>query len=85
VKHPWKHTSIFGEAFRRGVPLTVHPGIGYDIISNHPWFNGGAIGRAAGVDFALIGGSIEKLDGGVVLSVGSAIMRRRFSKRALVV
>ena len=30
-----------------GVPLTVHPGIGYDIISNHPMFNGAAIGRAA--------------------------------------
>jgi hypothetical protein len=74
VKHPWKHTSIFAQAFRRAVPLTVHPGIGYDIISNHPWFNGAVIGRAAGLDFALIGGSIEQLDGGVVLSVGSAIM-----------
>jgi hypothetical protein len=83
VKHPWKHTSIFGQAFCRGVPLTVHPGIGYDIISNHPWFNGAVIGRAAGLDFALIGGSIEKLDGGVVLSVGSAIMAPQVFEKSI--
>lgn len=83
VKHPWKHTSIFAQAFRRGVPLTVHPGIGYDIISNHPCFNGAAIGRAAGIDFALIGGSIEKLDGGVVLSVGSAIMAPQVFEKSI--
>jgi len=83
VKHPWKHTSIFAQAFRRGIPLTVHPGIGYDIISNHPWFNGAVIGRAAGIDFALIGGSIEKLDGGVVLSVGSAIMAPQVFEKSI--
>src|SRR5262249_2582810 len=40
VAHRWKHASIFGQAYRLGVPLTVHPGIGYDIIANHPIFNG---------------------------------------------
>src|SRR5213076_827475 len=61
-------------SFRQNIPFTVHPGIGYDIIANHPMFNGAVIGRAAQTDFALLGGSIEQLDGGVVLSVGSAIM-----------
>lgn len=74
VKHPWKDVSIVAQAFRRDVPFTVHPGIGYDIFSNHPMFNGAVIGRAAGADFKLLGGSIDKLDGGVVLSIGSAIM-----------
>ncbi|MGQ0635440.1 MAG: hypothetical protein ACT4QC_12570 [Planctomycetaceae bacterium] len=74
VEHRWKHASIVGQAYRHGVPLTVHPGIGYDIISNHPVFNGAAIGRAAELDFKLFGGSIENLAGGVLLSVGSAIM-----------
>ena len=74
VKHPWKETCILAQAFRRNIPLTVHPGIGYDIIANHPMFNGAAIGRAAQMDFALLGSAIERLDGGVVLSVGSAIM-----------
>lgn len=74
VAHPHRNSSVLAQAARHEVPFTVHPGIGYDIIANHPWFNGGVIGRAAGVDFALFGGSVEKLDGGVVLSVGSAIM-----------
>src|SRR5581483_6636346 len=45
VPHPWKQTSVLGNAFVHGVPLTIHPGIGYDIITNHPMFNGAAIGR----------------------------------------
>jgi hypothetical protein len=74
VEHRWKHASILAQAFAAGVPMTVHPGIGYDIIANHPMFNGGAIGRAAMLDFRLLGGSVDQLDGGVVLSIGSAIM-----------
>jgi hypothetical protein len=83
VKHPWKHASIFGNAFRRGIPLTVHPGIGYDIIANHPMFNGAVIGRAADVDFRLFGTAVEGLDGGVVLSVGSAIMAPQVFEKSL--
>lgn len=74
VTHRWKHASILCAAWKHGVPLTVHPGIGYDIIANHPIFSGGAIGRAAEWDFKLFGGSLDRLDGGVALSVGSAIM-----------
>lgn len=83
VKHPWKHTSIFASAFRLGIPLTVHPGIGYDIISNHPMFNGAVIGRAADIDFRLFGAAVEGLDGGVVLSVGSAIMAPQVFEKSL--
>jgi hypothetical protein len=74
VKHPWKRSSLLARSFDLEIPLTVHPGIGYDIIANHPMFNGAAIGRAADVDFRVFGGTVERLDGGVVLSVGSAIM-----------
>ena len=52
VKHRWKETSILAQSFRHRVPLTVHPGIGYDIISNHPMFNGAAIGRGGGNGFS---------------------------------
>src|SRR5262249_22541818 len=44
AKHPWSDTCLLTQTFRHNIPLTVHPGIGYDIISNHPIFNGGAIG-----------------------------------------
>jgi hypothetical protein len=83
VEHRWKHASILASAWKRGVPVTVHPGIGYDIISNHPIFNGAVIGRAAELDFKLFGGSVEGLDGGVVLSVGSAIMGPQVFEKSL--
>lgn len=74
LTHRWKQASILASAFRRDVPMTVHPGVGYDIIATHPMFNGAAIGRAAQRDFSQFGAAVEGLDGGVVLSVGSAIM-----------
>jgi hypothetical protein len=83
VRHPWKHTSIFGNAWARGIPLTVHPGIGYDIITNHPLFNGAAIGRAAHIDFRLFSSAVDGLDNGVVLSVGSAIMAPQVFEKSL--
>jgi hypothetical protein len=83
VAHRWKQASILAGAYRLGVPLSVHPGIGYDIIANHPIYSGGLIGRAAGIDFRLFGGSVETLDGGVVLSIGSAIMGPQVFEKSL--
>jgi hypothetical protein len=83
VIHSWKETAILAQAFRHNVPLTAHPGIGYDIISNHPMFNGAAIGRAAAMDFRLFGRAVEGLDGGVVLSVGSAIMAPQVFEKSI--
>ena len=83
LEHRWKEASVVASAHRHGVPLTVHPGIGYDIISNHPMFNGAAIGRAAQVDFQIFAGTLEQLDSGVVLSVGSAIMGPQVFEKAL--
>ena len=83
VEHRWKQASILCQAFRHGVPLTVHPGIGYDIISNHSVFSGSVIGRAGELDFKLFGGSVAGLEGGVVLSVGSAIMGPQVFEKAV--
>jgi len=74
VTHQWKHASILAQAYAEGIPMTVHPGIGYDIIACHPLYSGAAVGRAAALDFALLCGSVDQLDGGVALSIGSAIM-----------
>ncbi|HYG35186.1 MAG TPA: hypothetical protein VEC99_10400 [Clostridia bacterium] len=83
VKHAWKDTCILAQAFKHNVPFTVHPGIGYDIITNHPMFNGAVVGRAAGTDVRLFGRAVEGLDGGVVLSVGSAIMAPQVFEKSL--
>ena len=66
-----------------GVAATVHPGIGYDIISCHPMFNGALLGRAAELDFKLFAGSVDQLDGGTVISVGSAIMAPQVFEKSL--
>lgn len=83
VLHKWKQASIIALAYQHGVPLTVHPGIGYDIISNHPMFNGAVLGRAAQVDFTTFAGSVNHLDHGVVLSIGSAIMGPQVFEKTL--
>lgn len=83
VEHKYKYGSIIAQAFRHGVPVTVHPGIGYDIISNHAIFNGAVIGRAAEADFKLFGGSLDRLDGGVLMSIGSAIMGPQVFEKSL--
>ena len=83
VLHEWKHGSLLAQAFRLGIPATVHPGIGYDIISCHPMFNGAAIGRAAAEDFQVFCSSVDQLANGVVLAVGSAIMAPQVFEKSL--
>jgi len=83
VQHPWKETSLLGQAFGQNIALTVHPGIGYDIVATHSMFNGAVIGRAAAVDFRLFCRAVEELDGGMVLSVGSAVMAPQVFEKSL--
>ena len=82
-EHPWRESCVLWQAYRHRVPLTVHPGIGYDIITNHPLFSGSAIGRAAEVDFCRFGAAVDGLDGGVVLSIGSAIMAPQVFEKSM--
>ena len=83
VSHRWKHASVLAAAWQHRVAMTVHPGIGYDIITNHPVFSGSVIGRAAELDFKLFAGAVAGLTDGVVLSVGSAIMGPQVFEKSL--
>ena len=83
VPHPWKRYSVFGNAFRHRIPITVHPGIGYDIIYNHPFANGAAIGRGSHMDYRIFVNSMMGLSNGVFLSVGSAVMAPQIFEKAL--
>ncbi len=83
VEHPFKQYSIPAAAFRRKIPLTVHPGIGYDIIVNHSLYHGAAIGRVAETDARIFAQQVDRLDGGVYISVGSAIMSPQVFEKAL--
>jgi len=83
VKHPHRKTSLLANAFRIGVPLTVHPGIGGDVLATHPMFRGAVIGRAADFDFRLLGSSVERLASGVVLAVNSPIWASQILETSL--
>jgi hypothetical protein len=74
VPHPFRQTSAQAAAYRLGVPFTGHPMIGQDIIYTHPMNSGAAIGRTALVDFLAYAEAVSRLEGGVYLSVGSAVM-----------
>jgi hypothetical protein len=83
IPHPWKEKSVQAACYRSGVPLTVHPGIGQDIVYSHPLMRGGAIGRAAISDFLVYAQSIARLEGGVYLSVGSSVMSPMIFEKSL--
>jgi hypothetical protein len=83
LPHRWKHVSLQGGLFRLGVPLTVHPGIGYDIIYEHPAASGGVYGRAGYRDFLVFAEAVRRLSGGVYLSVGSSVMSPMIFEKAL--
>lgn len=74
IPHPWKSASIQARAFELGVPFTAHPMFGHDIIYNHPMNHGASVGRAAERDFLCFAESVARIEGGVYLSVGSAVM-----------
>jgi len=78
-----KDVSIFAAAYRHSVPATVHVGIGYDIIHEHPNCDGEALGAASYHDFLIFTKSAEKLEGGIMLNFGSAIMGPEVSLKAL--
>ena len=83
VKHPYKQYGLQAAAYRLNVPFTSHPMIGHDIIYNHPMNCCAAIGRAAERDFLAYAEQVNHLDGGVYLSIGSAVMSPMVFEKSL--
>jgi len=81
--YPHRDLSVFAAAFRAGVPVTVHVGIGYDIIHEHPNCDGASLGAASYRDFLIFARTVERLEGGVLLNFGSAIMGPEVYLKAL--
>lgn len=81
--YPHRELSVFSGAWRAGVPVTVHAGIGYDIIHEHPNCDGAALGEASYRDFLIFARAVERLEGGVLLNFGSAIMGPEVYLKAL--
>ncbi|MFH1970140.1 MAG: hypothetical protein ABIJ53_07470 [Verrucomicrobiota bacterium] len=82
IPHPFKSYSVQAAAYRLNIPFTGHPMFGHDIIYNHPMNQGAAIGRTAQRDFLAFAHGVNNLDGGVYLSVGSAVMSPMIFEKA---
>lgn len=80
---PHRDLSVLAAAWRCSVPATVHVGIGYDILHEHPNCDGGAVGAASYRDFLIFARSVERLERGVLLSFGSAVMAPEVYLKAL--
>lgn len=80
---PHKDTSVLAAGVRLGVPVTAHIGIGYDIVHQHPNFDGAAFGEASYRDFLTVCDTVERLEGGVFLCFGSAVMGPEVYLKAL--
>jgi hypothetical protein len=80
---PHKDTSVLAAGVRLGVPVTVHVGIGYDIVHEHPNFDPAAYGTGSYRDFLTVCDTVERLEGGVFLCFGSAVMGPEVYLKAL--
>lgn len=80
---PYKDISLLAAGYRFKVPITVHVGIGYDIIHEHPNCDGAATGETSYRDFLRFAKIVENLEGGVVMNFGSAVMAPEVFLKAL--
>ena len=80
---PHRDVSILARAYELGIPVTLHVGVGYDITHEHPNCDGAAYGAGSYRDFLIYTKSVESLEGGIMVSLGSAIMGPEVYLKAL--
>jgi hypothetical protein len=82
---PNRHLSLLATGADLQIPVTVHIGIGTDIIHQHPSCDGAALGATSYSDFKTFASVCAQLEGGVVLNVGSAVIMPEVFLKALTV
>ncbi len=80
---PHRDVSILAAGYRTRTPITVHVSLGYDIIHEHPNCDGAALGAASYTDFLVFAEQVRGLEGGVLLSSGTAVMGPEVYLKAL--
>jgi hypothetical protein len=81
-----RSTSIFAAGYRLRIPITVHVGLGTEIVHQHPSSDGKTIGELSMRDFRILADRLSLLDeGGVVMNVGSAVILPEVFLKALTV
>jgi arginine dihydrolase ArgZ-like protein len=66
--------SILAAAARLQIPVTVHVAVGTDIIHMHPDASGAALGEGSLRDFRYFVSNVARLERGVYLNCGSAVV-----------
>jgi hypothetical protein len=74
VRPPFANVSVLAAAGRLEIPATVHVAIGTDIIHMHKDASGAAIGDGSLRDFRYFVSNVARLDRGVYLNCGSAVI-----------
>lgn len=82
-RFPYRDISVLAAGYRLGIPVTAHVGIGYDIIHQHPNCDGAALGATSYTDFLRFTHVLERLEKGVVMNFGSAVMAPEVYLKAL--
>ena len=82
-RFPYREDCVLYQAWRLGVPATYHIALGTDIIHQHPIVDFGAIGQTSGVDFHRMCYAVSRLDEGVFLNFGSAVIGAEVFLKAL--
>jgi len=80
---PWNRYSLLARAYAADIPVTVHVAVGTDIIHFHPSVDGAAIGKTSHLDFRIFSGLVSKLEGGVFINLGSAVVLPEVFLKAL--
>jgi phosphoheptose isomerase len=70
----YRQYSLLYNAYRLGIPYTVHVAIGTDIIHQHPEADFAAIGWGSGQDFKVYTAAVSELEGGVFCNFGSSVL-----------
>ena len=74
VRPPHADLSVLAAAGRLEIPATAHVGIGTDIIHMHKDASGAALGEGSLRDFRYFVSSVARLENGVYLNCGSAVV-----------
>ena len=78
-----RRLSITAAGARLGIPVTVHVAVGTDVIHMHPHCRGAALGEGSHRDFRLFAALVSRLEGGVYLNLGSAVILPEVFLKAL--
>jgi hypothetical protein len=73
-KFPHGDLSLLARAFELDIPVTVHVAIGTDTVHLHPSVDGASLGQASHLDFRIFARLVSRLEGGVFINLGSAVI-----------